>query len=204
MFKPIAMPISKKVPSANGGNEYQEIGKVTANVPLLDEFGIQAEIKVEDGEKVYDEDGLPIYTDDKANWLLSAAVQSIKMTARNKLIPGTIELRDNAVIAENWEQLLAESGNRGEALKLIAEIKKSYASFINTLDKSPQVKSHLIGLFGNKQALALQTSGTKEKFANYVQQYAESLEEETLTRYSRYLQGLEEVCSADTPELEGL
>jgi hypothetical protein len=70
---------------------------------------------------------------------------------------------------------------------------------VQTLGKSAQTQAVLVGLFRNKQALALQTDETKGKMKGYLSQYAETLEEKDLERYTKYLTSVEESCSAGTP-----
>lgn len=198
MFRKLVLTVGKKV-EGTSGNEVQEVGKVDVFYPDLAEFGISAAVKKDDnGAEVTDDDGVIVYADEKHDYAQYAIVQSVKMAARNKLIPGTIELRPGAVIASNWEQLLAEGGNRGEALKLIAEIKKAFAVYVMGLEKKPEVKNAYITLFGNKQGLSLQPKAIKDKFIATVWEFAGGLDTAVLERYQRYIGSLEEVCkSAD-------
>jgi hypothetical protein len=194
MFRKLVLTVGKKV-EGTSGNEVVEVGKVDVFYPDLAEFGIVAAIKKDDnGAEVTDDDGVIVYADDKHDYAQYAIVQAVKMAARNKLIPGTIELRPGATISSNWEQLLAEGGNRGEALKLIAEVKKAFAVYVMGLEKKPEVKAAYISLFGNKQGLALQPKAIKDKFLNAVLEFAATLETEVLVRYERYIHSLEETC----------
>lgn len=204
MFAKTSMKISRKVPATNGqGNVYEEIGAVDYFVPTLDEFGIQTAVKKDDnGQDMSDDDGLPIYADDKADFLFTSLVQYVKASVRNKLVPGTVELKPNNTIPTNWEQFLAESAGRGEALKIIAEAKKAFASYVQGLSKSPQIKSAIIGLFSNKQALSLQSEKTKNSFLGYVAEFLDGLSEGDAERYGRYLTSLEEACKTESIELE--
>lgn len=193
-------PVSKKVAVVGGGNEYQEVGKIGIPIPTLEAFGVQAEKrerKEEDGE----DDGLPLYKDDKMDWLFGAVVAAAKMQARNKLIPGTADLKDNNKIAQNFEELTAESERRGnaEALKLAKEMRTAFASYVQTLGKTTQTQAVLIGLFGNKQALSLQADDKKAKFKDYLSKFAETLEEADIVRYQKGLTAIEEACAAGQP-----
>lgn len=187
--------VSKKVAVVGGGNEYQKVGDIVIPVPTLAAFGIEAKVK-ETGE-----DGLPVYEDDKLDWLFGAAVAACKAQARNKLVSGTADLKEGQKIAENFEELTAEGERKGnaEALKLQKEIVQSFGSFVQTLGKSAATQAVLLGLFRNKQALALQTDENKGKMKGYLSQYAETLSEQDLQRYSKYLTSVEEACAAGTP-----
>lgn len=190
--------VSKKVNIAGSGNEYSRIGDIIIPIPSLEAFGIKAERR----EKTEDdpEDGLPLYKDEKLAWLYDAVVASCKASARNKLVSGTIDLKDQAKIAENFEELLKEGDRRGnaEALKLAREVLASFSSYVQGLGKSQQAQAVIVGLFRNRQALSLQTDENKNKMKGYVSAYAETLEEKDLTRYSKYLTSVEEACAPGT------
>lgn len=187
--------VSKKVQVGPDKNEYQKVGDVTIPLPTLKAFGIDAKIK-EMGE-----DGLPVYEDDNLDWLFGAAVAMCKAQARNKLISGTADLKDGQKIAENFAELTAEGERKGnaEALKLAKEVQTSFAAYVQGLGKSAAAQGVLIGLFRNKQALALQADDTKTKFKKYLSDYAETLEQKDLERYGKYLTSVEESCAAGTP-----
>jgi hypothetical protein len=202
MFSKFKMEVNKKVEGSNG-NEYQKVGEVEIHYPRLDEFGIQAAVKKdENGQEMLDDTGVIVYEDQKADYLMSALVAYIKMNSRNKLVPGTVELRDGAKIPSNWEEFLAESTGRGEALKIIAEAKKAWASYVNGLEKKPEIKNAYIMLFGNKQGLTLQPAGVKSKFSEQLAKFAETLEADSLSRYQKYLTTLEEACQGGDLVLE--
>lgn len=203
MFRKLTLTVGKKVEGATG-NEVQEVGKVDVFYPDLSEFGVTAAAvkKDENSAEVTDDDGVIVYADEKHDWAQYSIVQAVKMAARNKLVPGTIELRPGAVIPSNWEQLLAEGGNRGEALKLIAEIKKAFAAYVMGMEKKPEVKNAYITLFGNKQGLSLQSKAIKDKFIGAVYEFATGLDAAVLERYQRYIQSLEEICKAGEISLD--
>jgi len=194
----LTVDVSKKVEIAGqpGKNEYEKVGEVIIPIPTLEAFGIKdAKIK-ETGE-----DGLPVYEDEKLDWLFGSVVAACKAQARNKLISGTADLKEGQKIAENFEELTAEGERKGnaEALKLAKEIQKSFAAFVQGLGKTAQTQAVLVGLFRNKQALSLQTDENKNKMKGYLTQYAETLEEADLARYSKYLTSVEEACAPGTP-----
>lgn len=190
--------VSKKVAiPGTDKNEYQKIGEITIPVPTLEAFGITAEIRPRTEDDGPD-DGLPLYKDDKLDWLFGAVVAQCKAQARNKLISGTVELKDGQKIAATFEELTAEGERKGnaEALKLAKEIVTSFAAFVQGLGKSAQTQAVLVGLFKNKQALTLQDAETKGKFKKYLSDYAATLNEQDLTRYAKYLGGVEEAAAA--------
>lgn len=194
-WKGLAVEVSKKVTVGPDKNEYQKVGDIIIPVPTLEAFGVTAKVK-EVGE-----DGLPVYEDENMDWLFGAVVASCKAQARNKLVSGTAELKDGQKIAEDFKELTAEGERRGnaEALKLAKEVQTAFGAYVQTLGKSAQAQAVLIGLFRNKQALALQNDETKGKFKDYLGKFAESLEQVDLERYGKYLGSVEEAAAAGTP-----
>lgn len=188
------LDVSKKV-DIGGKNEYSKVGEIVVPIPSLEAFGIQAKVK-EVGE-----DGLPVYEDEKLDWLFYAAVASAKMQARNKLISGTAELKEGQKIASNFDELTAEGERKGnaEALKLAKEVITSFSAYVQGLGKTAQTMAMLVGLFRNKQALSLQPDVAKEKMKGYISAYAQTLEPADLERYSKYLTSVEEACAPGAP-----
>lgn len=191
-FNACLIEVNKKV-----DNKYSKVGDVTIHVPTLACFNIQAEqAKDKEGTLLVD-DGLPVYTTDEANWLQGAILAQVKAQARNKLVSGSAELKPGAKIATNFAELTAEgdrAGN-GAALQAIRELKTLFAKWVAGLGKSAAAQALLNGLFGNKQALAVQAVDNKNKMAQYVADFAESLAPEALESGQKYLQSLLDVCS---------
>lgn len=192
-FATTSIDISKK--NATTG-KHEKVGSVTIYVPTLDLFGIQAEV-----ESVGD-DGLPVYKDDKADYLFGAVVAAVKAKARNALVSGTADLKPEASIAEDFEALLAE-GKRGggaEALAVVRDLKAKMSFYIaNVQKKSAATCGFIAGLFANRQALSLQSEANRNKMTTYIQEFAEWLSEddaELLDKGTKYLDSL--LAAADT------
>lgn len=199
-FKPLKLDVSKKVSIGPDKNEYQKVGEVVVPVPTLEAFGITAETRArteDDG----DDDGLPLYKEEKLDWLFGAVVAACKMQARNKLVPATAELKDGQKIASNFEELMAEGERKGnaEALKLMKEAATSFASYVQSLNKTAQTQALLVGLFRNRSGLSMQPDNQKAKFKVYLEQYAESLEAGDLARYEKILKAIEDACAPGAP-----
>lgn len=192
-FASCIIEVNKKV-----DKKYEKLGDVTIFVPTLDCFGLVAEqAKDKDNNPMVDE-GLPVYTTDEANWLQGAILAQVKAQARNKLVSGTAELKPGAKIATNFAELTAEgdrAGN-GAALQAIRDLKTAFAKWVSGLGKSAAAQALLNGLFGNKQALAVQAVDNKQKMAQYVADFAETLTPEALEAGQKYLQSLLDVCAS--------
>lgn len=189
----VIMAVSKK---SEVTKKYEKVGEVAITVPLLSDI---AAIVAGAKEKERDEEGLPVYEADEANFVQSAILAYVKMNARNKLIPGTATVKDGLKIPTNWEELCAEGtrGGNGAALALAREVKEEFAKWANTLGKSAAAVKVLTDYFSNKTALALANADHKGKMKAYIEQFSESLSEEQLERYERPLTSILEVASSN-------
>jgi hypothetical protein len=173
-----------------------KVGEVAIVVPILED--IVAHVA---GAKITgEEDGLPVYDNDPANWVMSAVVAYTKAAARNKLEPGTATLKDGAKIATNWEELCMEGDRNGNgaALQLAREVKDAFAKWVATLGKNEATQKIMVQYFSVKTALELATKENKAKMLAYVEQFAESLDEATAERYARPLENVAATCATDT------
>lgn len=192
----ITMDVSKKV---NG--KYQKVGAVEINVPVLHDLFSTVEIQKDDKGNDLVEDGLPVYKDDKHNYVQGAIFAAVKAQARNKLVSGTAELKAGQKIAATWEELTAEGervGN-GEALAAVREAKAAFAEHVKTLGKSKNAQDTLNLLFGNKQALSVQSAENKAKMEGYVTDFAEKLATDApdqFSRFEKYITGILASCAA--------
>lgn len=196
MFE-ITMDVAKK---ANG--KHEKIGDVKIFVPSLEELGLSGAEQTVDkaGEAVF-EDGLPVYKDDRHNWVLGTVYAAVKAQARNRLVPGSVDLRDGATIADSVETLIAE-GERGAgsaaALAVVRELKAKFADFVAGMGKSQAAQAILMSLFGSKVALATQSQVNKTKFAGYLADFADKgLDTDLLEKGQRYLQSLIDICERE-------
>lgn len=194
----LQMPVSKTEKVA-GKNQYVEVGKVAIHYPTLEEIAGYCsgakQVKV-------DEDGVPEYESPIANWIQSAVLASAKASARNKLVSGSIEVKEGLKIPETWEDFTAETGRSGEALAIGREAKAEFAEWISKQGKSEAVTRTLITYFNNRAALELQSAGNKAKVQTYVETFAESLTAEKLERLQRPIQAVIDACSAAVVDLE--
>ena len=173
----------------------KEIGKVeiyTADLTEIAKVIVDAKVTGQD-----ETDGLPIYDSQEANWIFGAIYNAVKMAARNKLENKSITLKDGLKIAQTISEL-SEEGQRGaggEGLAILREVKASFAEWVATLGKSDATMTYIITMFSNRTALATQTKAVKEKMAKYVEDFALSLNDEQVDRFSRPLEAVGQACS---------
>ena len=187
-MKTIQMQISQTV-AKNGKNERVSAGTVEITVPVLEDMIPHMGAKIT-GE----EDGLPVYDSDAANFIISAVVAYVKAGARNKteIVNGVVRVRDGLKIPTNWEELCQE-GTRGggaAALAILREAKEAFATWFKTLGKSENATATAVTLFSNRAALEVQEPKVKEKMVAYVTAFGESLSEELLEKFARPLENV--------------
>ena len=198
-FKQITIEVSKK---ENG--KFNKVGEQTIHVPTLADVipFITSEVKKDDkGAEVF-EDGLPVYVDDKANWVQGAILAMVKAQARNKMTPGTATLKDGQKIAETWEELCAEGVRDGSGLALAREFKAAFAEWVAKQGLSEAAANTLITLVSNKAALTLQQQGTKDKVKARLEGFANDLDAEKLEKFTRPLESAINACEATADAMD--
>lgn len=187
----LKMPVSKTEKVA-GKNQYTLIGTVDIYYPTVEEIAGFCQ-----GAKVAktDDEGINEYESAEANWIQTAILSYAKANARNKLVSGSIELKDGLKIPTTWEEFTAETGRSGEALAILREAKADFAEWVSKQGKSEAATKTLIILFNNRAALELQAAGTKGKMQGYVESFAESLSEERLDRLQKPIQSVLDACT---------
>ena len=204
-FQTIQMPVSKKT-VVNGVNQHVEVGKATVHVPLLADVipFITAAQKVDDKGVAVAEDGIPVYDQDAANWVQGAILAMVKAQARNKLVTGSVDLKPNNKIATTWEELCAEGVRDGAGLAIAREAKAAFADWLNKQGLKDAAVATLNTLFGNKAALALQSSGVKEKVKARIMAFGESLDETTMEKFTNPINSVLEACEVSEDAMEGI
>ena len=194
-------------------NEREEVGTVTAYVPLMEDIqkaiaGAKQSNLDKDGKTTnpevlsVDDDGLPVYDSDPANWIFSAVVGAVKMQARNKLISGKADLKDGSSIAIDWAGLCAEGGNNGAALAALRDCNAEFAKYVGTLGKKESTAMTIITMFKNRDALDLQGATMKGKMKDYVTNFALTLSDADQERYDSPLSKVLATCDKVTVDPE--
>lgn len=198
-FQKITIDVSKK---ENG--KFNKVGEQTIHVPVLADIMPFVGSPIKKDEKGQDimEDGIPVYEDDKANWIQGAILASVKAQARNKMVPGTAQVKEGLKIAENWEELIAEGVRDGSGLALAREFRKEFEAYVNKQGLSEQAANTLITLVSNKAALTLQQESTKNKVKARLESFAETLDPEKLEKFMRPLTSAIEACTAQVDSMD--
>ena len=179
------MEVSKK---ENGA--YVKQGEIEVFYPLLSELGLNVE------PTKADEEGFPIYSDEKVQYVFDAVLAAVKAQARNRLVSGTATLKPGLSIATTVEELLESGGNKGDALAAVREFLAAFKAWLPKTGKSEKVQAAVYELARNKASVALQSDDKKAKFAVYLSGFAEILTPEQVARFQRPLLALSEACEA--------
>lgn len=188
------MEVSKK---ENG--QYNKVGEVIVFYPLLSDLGMAADRAKDDkGADKSDDDGLPLYADENAQYIFDCVFAAVKAAARNKLVSGTATLKDGQKIAETVEELRAVGGgNRGEALAIQRECLAALKAYLPTTGKSQTVQEIILTLAAKTEALVLSTPQRKQNFLSVLGSFAESLTPEQAARFARPLMKMEEAANVE-------
>ena len=189
-FAQLTLDVSKRDKKEGGGKgEFIKVGTMTVHTPILRDIipFITSEPQTKDGKEVTDEDGILLYVSEEANWVQGAILAAVKAQARNKLAPGTANLKEGAKIATDWAELIAEGTRDGAGLKLAREFKDSFNDWVAKQNLSEAAANNLIAIVGNRTALSLQGDVVKAKVKARLEQYAEAMDESTVEKFMRPL-----------------
>lgn len=201
------LALSEKIVGPGGKKKHKEIGQADIPVPILADFGINAEQakltaddedvkagKAKAGDPAFD-NGVPVYAEPKWDWLQNAITFRIAASSRNKFTKG--QLKPGATLAEDFEQLTAETARTGEALALRREAKASFEKYLTSLNKKASTVAQLGELFFNS-AKVLPTAGEKyvEALSKYVGEWVQTLNDTEQSRYAPKITELQESINA--------
>lgn len=169
---------------------YKLVGSIDVFYPTLKDLGLDVE-----PSKV-SEEGFPVYSDDKHQYVFDSILAAVKAQARNRLQPGTANLKDGLKIASTVEELLASGGNTGEALKVLREMLAAFKAWLPSTGKSAAVQAAVYDLVSNRKTIALQSDDKKEKLRGYIANFAATLTEAQAGAWANNLTKLDEACNA--------
>ncbi len=186
-MKSYMMEVNKKV---NG--KYQPVGKVEVYYPTLADFGLNVESK--DGE-----DGFPVYTDSKMQWLADAAIAATKAIVRNRLVSGTVELKEGLTIPSSLDELMeGGSGNKGEGLAIAREFLADFKAWLASTGKPQVVQKSIYDVLRVPESIVAQPQAKKDALRDtYLAGFVDSLDEEKVERYDKRIALIAEYCSSE-------
>lgn len=187
------MVVSEKV---NG--KYAPRGKVTVFYPTLADFGLDASIKEQT------EEGFPVYSDDKNDWLFSALLAAVRANARNKIeiVNSNVQCKDGLSIADTMEALIeggTAGGNGGKALQDIRDFINAFKAHMAKSGKSSNVQAAVVAFAQRPDTIGLVEDADKRaKISAYVADFVATVSEEDATRWNRRIMQIADMCEASS------
>lgn len=183
VFAPTVAEIIKALTVATPEQATDENGK-----PIVDQQGNPV--------PAMDDEGFPIFKEDEANWSYTAVINAVKAKVRQYLQPGSLKLKEGKNFWQNFAELAA-AGERGggAALQNARDCRAAFATWAATLGKKAATYELMNTLFKNNEALSLQSPEMKKRMAEYVGQFAETLEIEDMERFTKTLDKVLEAAS---------
>lgn len=181
-----------------------EIGKFPCFIPLLAAFGLNQDVvRNEDGEPKLNDEGLPEYADNAANWLFTAVVNHAKTSARNRLAPKSAELLAGRSFATTLEELTAPIVRSGSAaLAERSGLFGKWNAYMDSLGRQPAVTALAKQFMKAPDALVAQPQKVKDAVAGWLGDFAEQYGSE-LSEYQVGIIGtVAEACETDAADLE--
>lgn len=214
--KKFLLPLNKTVETGkldkNGKKEKEriQVGYSEVPYPSLADFGITAEqAKDKEGKPEVGEDGIPIYAEDRFDWLQQAVASAVASKVRNYFVQGikTLPSKENKtnvmvpdsgkMLPVDFETLTAESARSGEALKLRREAKAAFEAYLQKNNKPAAVVQALGELFFNS-ARVLGSASQKYVAAlgMHTEAWTKTLSDEQTARFAPKLMELNESLNA--------
>lgn len=181
-----------------------EVGKVSYLVPTLQAFGIPAE-----GPKT-DDDGDLVYENKTSQWIWEAIQAAVKAQLVSFLQPKSVELKEGCKLWTSVEELVAGSSavsQKGATLKLRADFKAAWASYITGLKRAPAVTAAFIALGsdfptkGKDCALSVSSAGNKAAVARHLATFFDGLNEADQEKFGDIVADFAAICTAEEQDL---
>ena len=201
---PFTHKVQERQKGDDGKGKNVEIGAVSYLVPTLQAFGILAEGPKTDG------DGDLIYDNKISQWLWEAIQSAVKSQLVAFLQPKSTELKEGCKLWSTVEELVAGSSavsQKGATLKLRADFKAAWASYITGLKKSPAVTAAFIALGsdfptkGKDCALSVSSAGNKAAVARHLTAFFDGLSEADQEKFGDIVADFAAICTAEEQDL---
>lgn len=194
-----SLTVSKQV---NG--KRQAIGEFPCFTPLLNAFGLAADVVRDDeGKAVVNDEGFPEYADNAMNWLFTAVVNHAKTSARNKLTPGTADLAPNRSWSTTLEELVAPVVRSGSAaLAERSALFSLWNSYIDSLGRQPAVAALAKAFMKQPDSVIAQPQKVKDAVQGWLSDFVEAHGDELTEYQANHIGTVLEACETDAADLD--
>lgn len=198
----LTQEVTKRV---EGQTKREPIGSFSVIVPSISRFLKEVEDAQVTGQ---DDDGLPTYSNDAANWLQRAINALAKAEARNKLAPASAEPKSGLSIPVTFADLVAPPAIGGStALAELAELVKAFTVWMNESGKPAAIHSTFAQLVRQPSLIAIQSDKVKAVLEQWIAEFATLASNAgSLTAYQQNQIGkvLDAIAGKDEPSLDDL
>lgn len=185
----ITLEVSKK--GNKEGDKRIAVGTVDIFVATLKDMGVS------DAEFTLDEEGYPVYADEKLDFVQASLSAACKAIARNRLESGSATLKAGKTIPTTVEELMeAPESNKGEALALYRAFISAVVAYAAKIGKSQKAQATLASWLSSKKTLAVISAENKAKAAQYVTDAVADMSEADQAKYENIAIALVEVAEA--------
>lgn len=201
---PFTHKIQERQKGDDGKGKNVEIGAVSYLIPTLQAFGISAQ-----GPKT-DDDGDLVYENKVSQWIWEAIQSAVKSQLISFLQPKSTELKEGCKLWSTVEELVAGSSavsQKGATLKLRADFKSAWASYITGLKKAPSKTAAFIALGsdfptkGKDCALSVSSAGNKAAVARHLTAFFDGLSEADQEKFGDIVADFAAICTAEEQDL---
>lgn len=161
-----------------------EAGKVSIFVPSLADMGWAV-------SPVKEENGLPVYGDEKAQMVFDGLFASVCAMNRNRVAvqEGKVVVTDPRGLTTDVASLfLAAEGSKGEHFVIRREYGEAVAKYLAGSGKSAKAVAVLSVLMTDKKAALVANEANKAAALSHIERLAESLPAEAVTRFAKLIE----------------
>ena len=164
------MMLTQPVTATKAGSKTRvKVGEFTVIVPTLSRLMTDlADAKVTGT----DDDGLPTYDSNLANWVQRAVNALSKAEARNKLVTGSADLKAGAKIPTTLAELVEPAAGGNTALAELAELARNFGAWIEATGKPAALVSTFGQLVRQPNLIPLQTDKVKQVLSTWLEEFA--------------------------------
>ena len=185
----IKMSVSKTI-TKNGKSEREEVGSRDVFVPTLADIGIDAQPTDQK------ETGELVYASHVHQFIYNALATQAKAIARNRLKPGTTDLRGPTPIAMTLEELATPAENTSNVLAERRGLMELFKGHIGNTSLAEPLRKLLQTFLEKPEVLVMQPADKRQKIKTYFETFGEQVEEQLTEWQGNYLLNVIEQCDA--------
>lgn len=185
----ITLSVSKTV-TKNGKAERELVGSLPMYVPTLRDIGIDADPTDQK------EEGELVYANNVHQFIYNALATQAKAIARNRLKPGTTQLRGTTPIATTLEELATPAENTSNVLAERRGLMELFKGHIGQTNLAAPLQKLLQTFLEKPEVLVMQPAEKRQKIKTYFETFGNAVEDQLTEWQGNYLVNVIEQCDA--------